>query len=233
MIVMQIPEHVGVIIDGNRRWARENGLQPWEGHKVGKDVCEKFLDWSLELGVKEISMWVLSTENLKRTPRELKEIYGLVEAILEVYERRQPLLEKYDVKIRFIGNLNRLPTRVRKVIGKIMEKTAKHQKRILNVMIAYGGHYEFSNVVKKLVEKAMKLGKVKISEKEIEKNLLVTQPVNLIIRTGGFQRLSGFMLWQTAYAEIYFTKTLWPDFTKKEFVKAIRWYNSQKRNFGM
>jgi undecaprenyl diphosphate synthase len=232
MIVMKIPEHVGVLLDGNRRWARARGMQPWEGHKAGRDTAEKFLDWSLELGVKEVSMWVLSTENLSRSPRELKEIFSLVTGFIDVYEKKESILEKYDVKIRFVGNLNRLPVKLRKIIGKIMEKTAHHQKRILNIMIAYGSHYEFTNVVKKIVEKAMKVGKVKVTAKEIEKNLLVPHQVDLLIRTGGKQRLSGFMMWQAAYAEIYFTKTLWPDFSKKEYIKAIKWYSSQQRNFG-
>ena len=229
---MQIPEHVGVLLDGNRRWARARGLQPWEGHKAGRDNAEKFLDWSLELGVKEVSMWVLSTENLKRSPRELKEIFNLVIGFIDVYEKKESLLDKYDVKVRFVGDLNRLPAKLRKVIGRIMEKTARHQKRILNIMVAYGSHYEFTHVIKKLVEKAAKAGKVSVTTKEIEKNLLVPHPIDLLIRTGGHQRLSGFMMWQSAYAEIYFTNTLWPDFTKKEYVKSIKWYNSQKRNFG-
>ncbi len=230
---MQIPEHVGVIIDGNRRWARTRGLKPWEGHKAGRQVAEDFLDWSLDMGVKNVSIYVLSTENLSRSPIELKEIYHLVMSLLDIFEKKQPLLDKYDVSVRFLGNLEKLPSPVRKVIGKIMEKTAKHQKRFVNVMIAYGSHYEFVNVVKKIVEKAVKFGKVKVTPKEIERNLLVKSPVDLMIRTGGKQRLSGFMMWQAAYADIYFTKTLWPDFTKKEYIKAIRWYNSQKRNFGM
>jgi undecaprenyl diphosphate synthase len=168
---MQIPEHVGVLLDGNRRWAHSRGLPLWEGHKAGREVAEKFWDWSLELGVKEVSMWVLSTENLSRSPRELKEIFNLVIGFLEIYEKKQALLEKYDVKIRFVGDLNRLPVKVRKIIGNVMEKTAHHQKRILNIMIAYGSHYEFTNVVKKLVEKAMKVGKVEVTPEEIEKNL--------------------------------------------------------------
>lgn len=229
---LNVPNHLGVILDGNRRWARERGLKPWEGHKAGRDVAEKFLDWSLELGIKQVSMYVLSTENLNRSPRELKEIFSLVAEILEIYERKQSLLEKYDVKVRFIGDLNRLPAKVRKIIGKVMEKTAHHQKRFLNIMIAYGSHYEFTNVVKKLVEKGVKIGKIEVTPKEIQKNLLVPVPLDLLIRTGGMQRLSGFMMWQAAYAEIYFTKTLWPDFTKKELIKAIKWYNSVRRNFG-
>lgn len=230
---MQIPEHVGVIIDGNRRWAHARGLKPWEGHKIGRQVAEDFLDWSLDLGIKNISMYVLSTENLNRSPIEIKEIYHLVMGLLDIFDKKQSLLDKYDVSVRFFGNLEKLPNPVRKVIGKIMEKTAKHQKRFVNIMIAYGSHYEFVNAVKKIAEKAIKLGKVKVTPKEIEKNLLVKAPIDLMIRTGGMQRLSGFMVWQAAYAEIYFTKTLWPDFTKKEYVKAIKWYDSQKRNFGM
>lgn len=233
MILMQIPEHVGVIIDGNRRWANKHGMKSWEGHKMGRQVAEDFLDWSMALGVKNVSIYVLSTENLRRSPIEIKEIYHLVMGLLDIFEKKQSLLEKYDVSIRFLGNLEKLPSPVRKIIGKIMERTAKHQKRFVNIMIAYGSHYEIMSVVKKIVDKAIKFGKVKVTPKEFEKNLLVKSPVDLMIRTGGMHRLSGFMIWQSAYAEIYFTKTLWPDFTKKEYIKAIKWYNSQKRNYGM
>ena len=113
-----------------------------------------------------------------------------------------------------------------------MQKTAKYQKRLLNVLINYGGKFELVEAFKKLASKIVKAGRIEINEKDIEENLLVNSPVELIIRTGGFSRLSNFMMWQAAYAEIYVTKKLLPDFSKREFMKAIRWYSSVKRNFG-
>ena len=136
------------------------------------------------------------------------------------------------MKVRFVGDLNRLPPKIVKLMGKIMQKTAKYQKRLLNVLINYGGKFELVEAFKKLASKIVKAGKIEINEKDIEENLLVNSPVELIIRTGGFSRLSNFMMWQAAYAEIYVTKKLLPDFSKREFMKAIRWYSSVKRNFG-
>ena len=113
-----------------------------------------------------------------------------------------------------------------------MQKTAKYQKKFLNIMIAYGSHFELIETFKKIAEKVLQSGVITITPKDIEQNLLVPKPLDLVIRTGGMNRLSGFMMWQAAYAEIYVTKTLWPDFTKKELVKAIKWYNKAQRNFG-
>ncbi len=230
---MRIPTHLGVILDGNRRWARKRGLPPWMGHRYGAKKFEKFLNWCLELGIKEVSAYVLSTENIeKRSKREVEEIFRIFSEFLKRWEKEQSALEKYQVKVRFIGNLEKLPKSILRLIGKIMQKTSRYQKRILNVLVAYGGKYELSQAVKKIVEKAIKLGKIEITEKDIEKNLLIKEPVDLIIRTGGYSRLSNFLIWQATYSEIYVTKTLWPDFTKKELIKAIEWFSSIKRKFG-
>ena len=113
-----------------------------------------------------------------------------------------------------------------------MQKTAKFYDRKLNILINYGGKREIAWVVRKIVEKAIKIGKIEITEKDIERNLMIRRDVDLIIRTGGYTRLSNFLIWQASYAEIYTTKTLWPDFTKRELIKAIKWYSSIQRNFG-
>ncbi len=230
---LNVPDHLGVILDGNRRWSADHGLKKWEGHWKGAENLDKFLRWCLEFGIKQVSVYGLSSENLRRPKRELFEIYKLYLHYLNRWEKGEDgLLEKYDVRVRFIGDLDRLPKRLVRIMGKIMQKTAKHQKKFLNLLIAYGSHFEIKETVKKIVEKAIKSGKIEITEKEIEKNLLVSTPLNLIIRTGGHNRLSNFLLWQSAYAEVYVTDTLWPDFSKKELIKAIRWYDSVKKNFG-
>jgi len=142
------------------------------------------------------------------------------------------ILDKYEVKVRFCGDLRRLPPSLVKVMKRIMKRTEKYSKKVLNLLIAYGGRFELTQVVKKLVKTAIKSGRIQITEKTIEENLLISGDVELIIRTGGMQRLSNLLLWQSAYAEIYVTKTLWPDFSRKELIKAIKWFNSVKRNFG-
>jgi tritrans,polycis-undecaprenyl-diphosphate synthase [geranylgeranyl-diphosphate specific] len=230
-----LPNHLGIIIDGNRRWARTRGLPPWEGHRAGAEKLDEFLNWCLEVGIPQVSIYTLSTENLNRPKEELKHLFKLLEEYVDGLlndKKKFALLEKYEVRVRFVGELNRLPKKLIKLMGKLMEKTAKYQKRVLNFLVAYGGKSEIVNAVKKLTEEVIKHGKIEITEKDIEKHLYVPQPLDLVIRTGGYQRLSNFLLWQASYAEIYVTKTLWPDFSKREFMKALRWYSKQKRNFG-
>jgi undecaprenyl diphosphate synthase len=191
------------------------------------------LNWCLELEIPQVSVYVLSTENLNRPKKELEELFRLFYEYFERWEKeKESFLDKYQVKVRFVGDLEKLPPKLVKLMGKIMRRTAKYQKRILNVMIAYGSKFELTQAIKKIAEKAIKLGKIEITEKDIEANLLVPTPLDLVIRTGGFSRLSNFMLLQASYAEIYTTKVLWPDFSKKDLIKAIKWYNSVQRNFG-
>jgi len=230
---MIMPKHIAVILDGNRRWAQENGLKPWEGHKHGSEKFDKFLDWCLELNIPQISAYVLSTENLKRPRREVLEILRLLKKQLDKFEtEKASLLDKYEVKVNFCGDMRKLPPDLVRVMKRIMKRTEKYSKRVLNLLIAYGGRFELTEVFKKLVDAAMKSGKIQITQKTIEENLLVSGDVDLIIRTGGMNRLSNLLPWQATYAEIYVTPTLWPDFSRRELIKAIKWFNDMKRNFG-
>lgn len=230
-----IPNHLGVIIDGNRRWAKKRGLPPWEGHRAGAEKLGKFLEWCLEVGIPYVSIYTLSTENLNRPKEEVEKLFEIlkeyVNSLLSDKEKFS-LLEKYEVKVRFVGELNRLPKPLLRLMYKLMKKTANFQKRVLNFLVAYGGKSELVNAFKKIAKEIVKKGKIQITEKDIEKHLYVSVPVDLVIRTGGYQRLSNFLLWQCSYAEIYVTKTLWPDFSKREFVRALKWFSKQKRNFG-
>jgi tritrans,polycis-undecaprenyl-diphosphate synthase [geranylgeranyl-diphosphate specific] len=229
---MIIPNHIAVILDGNRRWATQHNLKPWEGHKHGAETFDKFLDWCLELNVPKVSAYVLSMENLNRPKRELLEILHLLKMELDKLENEKaPKIEKYEIKIRFCGDFSRLPNSLVAIMKRIMKNTEKYNKKLLNILIAYGGRYELTNVIKNLVKKALKK-RIKITEKTIEENLLISGDVDLVIRTGGMSRLSNFMPWQTTYSELYITDTLWPDFSKEELIKAIKWFNNVKRNFG-
>ena len=220
---MAIPKHIAVIIDGNRRWARKHNLKEWQGHKKGAERLEDFLNWCLEAGIKEVSAYVLSTENLNRSKEELDHLFKLFKEMFKKMEEKEKFSDKYKVRVRFIGNLKKLPKDLLEIIKKVEDKTKKYDERILNVLIAYGSKFEITQAARKCR---------KIDEKELEKNLLVPEPVDLVIRTGGYNRLSNLMLWQCAYAELYFTKTLWPDFSKKEFLKALKWFSNVQRNFG-
>jgi undecaprenyl diphosphate synthase len=231
---LTVPNHLGVIIDGNRRWARAHGKRfPWLGHREGARNVERFLKNCMELGIPQVSVYMLSTENLNRSKSEVEELFNLYYEYLKRWESgKDGLLDKYEVHVRFAGDLDKLPPKLKKLSGKIMQKTAKYQKKFLNLMIAYGSQFELTEVIKKIAKKAIKTGRVEVTSKDIEENLLVPVPLDMIIRTGGASRLSNFMLWQASYAELYVTKTLWPDFSKEELIKAIKWFNNVKRNFG-
>jgi undecaprenyl diphosphate synthase len=220
---MAIPEHIAVIIDGNRRWAMKRNLKEWQGHQKGAERLEDFLNWCFKAGIKEVSAYVLSTENLNRSKEELDHLFKLFKEMFKKMEEKEKFSDKYKVRVRFIGNLKKLPKDLLEIIKKVEDKTKKYDERILNVLIAYGSKFEITQAARKCR---------KIDEKELEKNLLVPEPVDLVIRTGGYNRLSNLMLWQCAYAELYFTKTLWPDFSKKEFLKALKWFSNVQRNFG-
>lgn len=196
---------------------------------------DNFVKLCLDLKIPQISVWIGSTENISKRPkREVVELYKLYYEFLSKWEKNETksLLEKYQIKVRFIGDIEKLPRKLFRLMGKIMRSTAKHQKRILNIMVNYGGKFELLEAFKKVAKKMMEVGKIEVTEKDIENNLLVQTPVDLFIRTGGQSRLSNFMLWQGAYSEIYVTKILLPDFSKKEFMKAIKWFSNVKRNFG-
>lgn len=228
-----IPKHVAIVPDGNRRWALKNKKKPWEGHRYGVEKLEEVLRACLEAGVKQVSFWALSTENFKsRSSRELREIFNLAREYAKRFNDEDSELyktvNKYEVKVRILGDLKRLPRDLMKMFKIIMQKTAKFTKRVLNVLINYGGRFELKEALKKL----LKVKKSKITEDDIRRNLLVSDDVDLVIRTGGMHRLSNLMSWQTAYSEIYVTSVLWPDFNKGELMKAIRWFSKAKRNFG-
>lgn len=228
-----MPNHLAVIIDGNRRWARSKGMLSWMGHRKGVKNLDDFLDWCFDLGIKQVSAYVLSTENLKREKREVEELFRLFYEWLERYIKKEfGFFDKYKVRIRFIGDLDKLPKRLVKLMEKLMIRTAKYQKKALNILVAYGSHFELTETFNKIAEKIIEKGRIEITKKDIEKNLSIPTQVDLVIRTGGHSRLSNLLLWQAAYAEIYVTDTLWPDFSKQDLMKAIEWFNSKQRNFG-
>lgn len=217
-----------------RRWARAHNIPSWKGHWFGAKKLEKFLRWCLELKIPQVSVYTLSTENLKRPKRELDELFKIFYFYLDRWENGESdFLEKYRVRVRFIGDLEKLPKKLVRLMGKVMQRTAKYQKRIINFLIGYGGKFEITQAVRAIVEECIRVGKVKITEKDIEKKLLVKEPVDLLIRTGGEKRLSNFLLWQSSYAEIIVLNKYWPDFQKKDFLKCLKEYSGRQRRFGL
>ncbi|MEM5798400.1 MAG: polyprenyl diphosphate synthase [Candidatus Aenigmatarchaeota archaeon] len=215
--------HIGIIPDGNRRWAKRHGKPIWQGHTQGAKKMEQFLEWCLDWPqIKQISIFALSTENLNRDEEEKKRLWEIYERELEKILKDERI-KKHAIRVRVVGDKGLWKPGIKDIVREITKATKGYSKHILNILLAYGSKFEINHAIKKIVKTPIKT---------IDKALFISQPLNLIIRTGGQQRLSNFMLYQASYAEIYFSKTLWPDFTKKEFDKIMRWYFAQQKKFG-
>lgn len=225
-----IPAHIAIIMDGNRRWARSRGLPDMKGHEKGAEVLEKIVDESEQLGIKTITVYALSTENIKE--RAKREVLGLFNLFRKGYHSRLKKMIKKGVRVTILGEVQGLPSTIIKIIDQIRKTYLKNESIKLNIALNYGGKKELVKAIKEIVKQGIDVGK--INEEIIERHLYTNgQPdPELVIRTGGRSRLSNFLLWQTAYSEFYFTRTLWPDFNAAELKKAIIWYQTQKRNFG-
>lgn len=225
-----IPQHIAIIMDGNRRWARVRGLADIKGHEKGAEALEKIVDSAEKLGIKTVTVYALSTENIKE--RAKREILGLFDLMRRGYYKRLKKMMQKGIRVTFLGEVHGLPSTIAKLIDQIKKTYIKSESIKLNIALNYGGKKELLEAVKDIVKEGIDVGK--INEEIVERHLYTNgQPdPELVIRTGGRSRLSNFLLWQTAYSEFYFTKTLWPDFEEKELKKAIQWYQEQKRNFG-
>ena len=230
-------EHIAIILDGNRRWASENELNPWLGHRKGAETVEQLLDWCEKLNVKLVTLYTFSTENFRRTPGEIDEIMKITE------EKFRKLLtderiHRNKVHVRIIGRRNLLPESLQKLISEVEKATANYGNQFLNFAIAYGGRAEIVDAVQVIAEevKAGKLEPEDIHESTIEKYLYTShmpkQEPDLIIRTSGEERLSGFLLWQSAYSELAFLDVYWPDFRLIDLLRAIRTFQKRKRRYG-
>lgn len=225
-----VPSHIAIIMDGNRRWARANRVPDIEGHEKGAEILEKVVDEAERLGVKTITVFALSTENIKE--RAKREVLGLFSLFRKGYHSRLKKMMKNGVSVTILGEIEGLPKTIRNIIRRLKNTYIKNESIKLNIALNYGGKKELVEAIKDIVKKGINVHR--INEEIIEKHLYTNGQPNpeLVIRTGGRIRLSNFLLWQTAYSELYFTKTLWPDFDALELKKAILWYQSQKRNFG-
>ena len=233
----EIPGHVGIILDGNRRWATSQGLSEGAGHEEGANRAEDLLDWCHELKIKTVTLYVLSTENLVRTADELKELFALIEARLRHLLNDERLVRD-RVKVKAIGQLDLLPASIRDLLEEIETKTSAYRDRYLNIAVAYGGRAEITDMVKS-VARDVRDGKLlpdEITEETVSGRLytsfLPNPEPDLIIRTSGEERMSGFMLWQGAYSELVFVDVFWPSFRKIDLMRAIRTYQRRTRRRG-
>ncbi len=231
----KIPTHIAVIMDGNRRFARQLGLDEGEGHIQGKDKLEDMLDWCTEVGVEVLTVYAFSTENIKRDSSQ-------VEKLMDLFERNfrkaadDERVHKNKIKIQAIGALDKLPERVLESIKYAEEKTKDYDNYYFNIAVAYGGREELIYAIQKVAQD-VKDGDLEIKdidEKTISDRLYTSEfpDPDLILRTSGEERISNFLIWQLAYSELYFTDVYWPGFRKIDFLRAIRSYEKRQRRYG-
>ena len=230
-------EHIAIILDGNRRWASEKELNPWLGHKKGAETVEQLLDWCEKLGVKFVTLYTFSTENFRRSPEEVEEIMRIAEV-----EFRKLLtderIHQNKVHVKVIGRVNLLPESLQQLIADVEKATAHYDNQFLNFAFAYGGRAEIVDAAKTIMQKVQdgELRLEDVNERTFEKYLYTShmpkQEPDLIIRTSGEERLSGFLLWQSAYSELCFLDVYWPDFRLIDLLRAIRTFQKRKRRYG-
>ena len=233
----KMPKHVAIIMDGNRRFAKLQGnIDVLKGHELGVDTLENVLDWSIELGIEIITVYAFSTENFNRPQNEVE---GLMRLFVINFKRLvdHEKIHKNEVRVKVVGRTELLPDDVKEAIDEAEEATKNYNKRFLNLAIGYDGRLEIIDSFKKII-KDVQEGKITVDdvdEELVSKNLYtegIDDP-NLIIRTSGEERLSGFLLWQSSYSELYFCETLWPELRKVDFLRAIRSYQARERRFGV
>lgn len=237
LVPEKMPKHVAIIMDGNRRYSKLQGnIDVVKGHEIGVDTLEKVLDWSIELGIEIITVYAFSTENFNRPEHEVE---GLMKLFIKNFKRLvdHEKIHRNEVKVKVVGRTDLIPESVREAIQEAEDATAHYKKRLFNIAIGYDGRLEIIDSFKKIIAD-VQAGKITIDDVDedlVSKNLYtegLADP-NLIIRTSGEERLSGFLLWQSSYSELYFCETLWPELRKVDFIRAIRSYQARDRRFGV
>jgi len=229
LLTGRIPKHVGIIMDGNGRWAELRGLPRIEGHRRGAERAEEIIEVSAELGLKALTLYAFSIENWQRPSSEVMTLMRLLEFYLK---KELDRLIKNGIVFKTIGEIWRLPEHTQVIIKEAVDKTALNKGMTLVAALSYSGRNEILRAVKKVLYSGVKPEEL---TEEILDSYLDTAglpPPDLIIRTSGEMRISNFLLWQSVYSELYFTDTLWPDFTKDEFLLAIQDYQRRERRFG-
>lgn len=224
-----IPRHIGIIMDGNGRWAEMRGLTRFEGHKRGVERVKEIAEVTSSIGIEVLSLYAFSLENWLRPEDEVSVIMGLLESSLKGEFIN---FMKEGIRFRVIGNRDRLPENIKSIIEGVEQATEKNNRLILQCALSYGGRDEIIRAVRKITDKGLKTENITENLISAFLDTAGTPDPDLIIRTSGEMRLSNFLLWQSAYSEFYFTNTLWPDFTKEELLEAIHEYQMRDRRFG-
>ncbi len=229
----RIPNHIAIIMDGNGRWAKQKGKLRIFGHENGAKAVKQVVEGCSELGVKNLTLYAFSTENWNRPKLEVQ---TLMKLLISSLKKEIKTLHDNNIKLNAIGNLKALPTKVFSELNDVIEITKNNTKRTLTLALSYGSREELTNAVKQISIKVKNniISSEKIDESVINEHLYTRNlpDVDLLIRTGGEQRVSNFLLWQIAYTELYFTNVFWPDFTKEHLLEAIINYQNRERRFG-
>ena len=228
-----MPKHIAIIMDGNRRWAKEKGLDTKLGHKAGAETLEKIASYANEIGLKYLTVYAFSTENWKRTKEEVGALMALLGYYLDKFLNRESLR---NIKIRVLGDIENLDKSLKDSINRIVEKSKNNTGLTLNIAFNYGGRAEILKAVKDICKKVKdnEIGIEEINEDIFSQNLYTAfepEP-DLLIRPGGEQRISNFLLWQSAYTEFLFLEKYWPDFTEQDLLEAIKVFERRNRKFG-
>ncbi len=228
-----LPKHIAIIMDGNRRWAKSKGMPVSFGHKEGAKTLEKIVRYANKIGIKHITVYAFSTENWKRTTEEVTALMSLFQSYLDDYSKRA---DSENIKVKIIGNRQGLSEKMQKSIDKCMDRTKDNTGIVFNIALNYGGRDEITQAVKKIAQKVAnkEIEIEEITEQMISNNLYtVNQPdPDLLIRTSGEIRLSNFLPWQLAYTEFLFIDKNWPDFNEEDLDDAIEMYQKRNRKFG-
>jgi len=224
-----IPRHIGYIVDGNRRWAKQHGLPGYEGHLAGYNIMHDMALASFEAGVEYVSAYIFSTENWKRSQDEVNRLMAL---ILKILTSDVKILEERSIRLKVIGSKEKLNQKILNAIDEAESHTAHFEGRTLVLCLNYGGRQEITDAFKSLAESGT--SPQEITPEIIEQHLYAPEipPLDLIVRTSGEQRISNFMLWRAAYAEFFFTEKLWPDMTKDDVASILEEYARRGRRFG-
>ncbi|MGE5942955.1 MAG: isoprenyl transferase [Flavobacteriales bacterium] len=229
----RLPKHIAIIMDGNGRWAKQQGMMRTFGHENGAKAVREVVEGSAEIGIENLTLYAFSTENWKRPKFEID---TLMKLLISSLRKEIKTLHENNIKLSAIGTLDTLPVKVHKELLEVIEKTKNNSRMTLTIALSYGSREELINTVKEIGIKVKNniISPEKIDESIINEHLYTRNlpDVDLLIRTSGEQRISNFLLWQIAYAELYFTETLWPDFTKQHLHEAIIEYQKRERRFG-
>ena len=231
-MVSKAPKHIAIVLDGNRRYAKKLGLQPWKGHEFGLKKLEDLFEWCQELGVKELTLYIFSTENFKRAKNEVSYLFNLFKQEVDKIKKKKGVF-KDSIRFNFIGRINMFPKAMRKSMLDIVKKTGKNNNFTVNFAMAYGGRQEIVDAVNSIIKKVQnKEIPNKIDENTITKHLYLQSEPELVIRPGGEKRISNFLIWQSSYSELIFIDKLWPEFTKEDLVKCLGEFKKRERRFG-